>query len=165
MQPGYLLRNRYRIEKALAAGGFGETYLAIDLDYPGQPQVVVKHLKPAAQDPDTLKIAARLFEAEAKALAEMGRESDRLPTLYAYFQEQGQFYLVQEFIAGRTLTAELAGKSRSESETLAVLQGILSGLQVVHGRNKIHRDLKPDNIIRRAMDEKLVLIDFGAVGI
>jgi eukaryotic-like serine/threonine-protein kinase len=163
MKPGYLLRNRYRIEKNLATGGFGETYLAIDLDYPGQRQVVVKHLKPAAQDPGTLRIAARLFESEAKALAEMGETSNRVPMLYAYFEEQGQFYLVQEFIDGLTLTAELGNVARSESETLGILKEILAGLKVVHSKNKIHRDLKPDNIIRRAKDRRLVLIDFGAV--
>jgi eukaryotic-like serine/threonine-protein kinase len=160
MNPGDLLRNRYRIEKALAAGGFGETYMAIDLDYPGQRQVVVKHLKPASNDPGTLQIARRLFESEAQVLAELGETSDRLPALYAYFEEQGEFYLVQEFIAGQTLTAELAGRQLSEAETIEVLQGILA---VVHGKNKIHRDLKPDNIMRRAKDGKLVLIDFGAV--
>jgi eukaryotic-like serine/threonine-protein kinase len=163
MNPGDLLRNRYRIEKALAAGGFGETYLAIDLDYPGQRQVVVKHLKPASNDPGTLQIARRLFESEAQVLAELGETSDRLPALYAYFEEQGEFYLVQEFIAGQTLTAELAGRQLSEAEVIEVLQEILAGLAVIHGKNKIHRDLKPDNIIRRAKDGKLVLIDFGAV--
>jgi eukaryotic-like serine/threonine-protein kinase len=163
MNPGDLLRNRYRIEKALAAGGFGETYLAIDLDYPGQRQVVVKHLKPASNDPGTLQIARRLFESEAQVLAELGETSDRLPALYAYFEEQGEFYLVQEFIAGQTLTVELAGRQLSEAETIEVLQEILAGLAVVHGKNKIHRDLKPDNIMRRAKDGKLVLIDFGAV--
>jgi eukaryotic-like serine/threonine-protein kinase len=163
MNPGDLLRNRYRIEKALAAGGFGETYMAIDLDYPGQRQVVVKHLKPASNDPGTLQIARRLFESEAQVLAELGETSDRLPALYAYFEEQGEFYLVQEFIAGQTLTVELAGRQLSEAETIEVLQEILAGLAVVHGKNKIHRDLKPDNIMRRAKDGKLVLIDFGAV--
>jgi eukaryotic-like serine/threonine-protein kinase len=163
MQPGYILRNRYRIDRALAAGGFGETYLAIDLDYPGQRQVVVKHLKPAQQDPDTLRLAARLFESEAQALAEIGETSDRIPMLYAYFEEQGQFYLVQEFIAGVSLTQELGAQPLSEAQTLLILQEILVGLKVVHGKNKIHRDLKPDNIIRRTIDQKLVLIDFGAV--
>jgi eukaryotic-like serine/threonine-protein kinase len=163
MNPGDLLRNRYRIEKALAAGGFGETYMAVDLDYPGQRQVVVKHLKPASNDPGTLQIARRLFESEAQVLAELGETSDRLPALYAYFEEQGEFYLVQEFIAGQTLTAELSGRQLSEAETIEVLQEILAGLAVVHGKNKIHRDLKPDNIMRRAKDGKLVLIDFGAV--
>jgi eukaryotic-like serine/threonine-protein kinase len=163
MNPGDLLRNRYRIEKALAAGGFGETYLAVDLDYPGQRQVVVKHLKPAHSDPKTLEVARRLFEAEAKVLAELGETSDRLPALYAYFEEQGEFYLVQEFIEGQTLTMELAAGKLSEAQTIEVLQEILASLAVVHGKNKIHRDLKPDNIMRRAKDGKLVLIDFGAV--
>jgi eukaryotic-like serine/threonine-protein kinase len=175
MNPGDLLRNRYRIEKALAAGGFGETYMAIDIDYPGQRQVVVKHLKPASNDPNTLQIARRLFESEAQVLAELGETSDRLPALYAYFEEvfekqinrmvekRSEFYLVQEFIAGQTLTAELAGRQLSEAQTIEVLQGILAGLAVVHSKNKIHRDLKPDNIMRRAKDGKLVLIDFGAV--
>jgi tetratricopeptide (TPR) repeat protein/tRNA A-37 threonylcarbamoyl transferase component Bud32 len=163
MNPGELLRNRYRIEKALAAGGFGETYLAIDLDYPGQRQVVVKQLKPAQSDPATLEIARRLFESEAQVLADLGETSDRLPALYAYFEEQGEFYLVQEFIAGQTLTMDLAGRQLSESQTIEILQEILASLQVVHGKNKIHRDLKPDNIVRRTQDSKLVLIDFGAV--
>ena len=163
MNPGNILRNRYRIEKALAAGGFGETYLAIDEDYPGQPQVVVKKLKPAQSDPATLEIARRLFESEAKVLAELGKTSNRLPTLHAYFEEQGEFYLVQEFIAGPTLTMDLAGRQLFESETVEILREILAGLQVIHGQNKIHRDLKPDNIMRRLSDGKLVLIDFGAV--
>jgi eukaryotic-like serine/threonine-protein kinase len=163
MNPGNLLRNRYRIEKALAIGGFGETYLAIDLDYPGQRQVVVKQLKPAQSDPATLEVARRLFESEAQVLADLGETSDRLPALYACFEEQREFYLVQEFIAGQTLTMDLAGRQLSESQTVEILQEILAGLQVVHGKNKIHRDLKPDNIMRRTQDGKLVLIDFGAV--
>jgi serine/threonine protein kinase len=163
MNPGNLLRNRYRIEKALAIGGFGETYLAIDLDYPSQRRVVVKQLKPAQSDPATLAIARRLFESEAQVLADLGETSDRLPALYACFEEQGEFYLVQEFIAGQTLTIDLAGRRLSESQTVEILREILAGLQVVHGKNKIHRDLKPDNIMRRTQDGKLVLIDFGAV--
>jgi eukaryotic-like serine/threonine-protein kinase len=142
MNPGDLLRNRYRIEKALAAGGFGETYLAVDLDYPGQPEVVVKHLKPQQSDPQTLEIARRLFESEAGVLAELGKSSDRIPTLHAYFEEKGEFYLVQEFIAGQTLTKELANKKLLESETIGILREILVGLREVHGKNKIHRDLK-----------------------
>jgi eukaryotic-like serine/threonine-protein kinase len=165
MNPGDLLRNRYRIEKALAAGGFGETYLAVDLDYPGQPKVVVKHLKPQQSDPKTLELARRLFESEARVLAELGKNSDRIPTLHAYFEEQGEFYLVQEFIEGQTLTAELrqARGKLPEAQVIEILQEILAGLQEMHKKDKIHRDLKPDNIIRRAQDGQLVLIDFGAV--
>jgi eukaryotic-like serine/threonine-protein kinase len=163
MNPGDVLRNRYRIEKALAAGGFGETYLAIDLNYPGNPQVVVKHLKPSNKDPRTLEAAWRLLESEAKVLADLGKNSERIPTFYTYFVEQDEFYLVLEFIEGQTLTAELSDAKLTELEICQVLREILVGLQEVHSANKIHRDLKPDNIIRRAEDGKLVLIDFGSV--
>jgi serine/threonine protein kinase len=163
MQSGYLLRNRYRIDKPLFAGGFGETYIAIDEDYPDKRRVVVKQLKPQSNDPSVLEIARRLFESEAATLAKLGEKTDRIPMLYAYFEERGEFYLVQEFIQGQTLTQELGNRRLSEAETLKIVTEILAGLIEVHRRNIIHRDLKPDNIIRRSSDRKLVLIDFGAV--
>jgi eukaryotic-like serine/threonine-protein kinase len=162
MPPGYLLRNRYSIQKPLASGFFGDTYLAIDCDY-YQRQVVVKHLKPQSKDPALLLIARRLFETEAMALRKLGDLTDRIPTLYAYFEEQNEFYLVQEFIEGQTLSQELANGRLSTVTTIQILREILTGLSVVHAENMIHRDLKPDNIIRRSSDRVLVLIDFGAV--
>jgi eukaryotic-like serine/threonine-protein kinase len=163
MQSGYMLRNRYRIQSPLSAGGFGETYLALDEDYPGKRQVVVKHLKPRSNDSAVLQIARRLFETEAMTLAKLGERTERLPTLYAHFEEGGEFYLVQEYIEGHTLTQELAVGKLSEAQTIEIIQNTLTGLKIVHGQNIIHRDLKPDNIIRRASDRQLVLIDFGAV--
>jgi eukaryotic-like serine/threonine-protein kinase len=163
MQTGQLLCNRYRIEKHLAGGAFGQTYLAVDTHLPSHQQVVVKLLKPSSNDPVMLQLAQRLFDMEAATLETLGKDNDRIPSLYAYFELGGEFYLVQEFIAGTTLTKELQGRKLSESETLAILQEILTGLSTVHAKNLIHRDLKPDNIIRRDSDRKLVLIDFGAV--
>jgi eukaryotic-like serine/threonine-protein kinase len=179
MQPGDLLRKRYRIQKALSAGGFGETYLAVEEnpDYPIPRKVVVKHLKPQDKDPELLEVARRLFKTEAKTLAALGETTDRIPTLYAYFEEtsnwlfqkRSEFYLVQEWIDGHTLTAELAQGKRSEAQTIEIIHQILTGLSLVHHPERsninptIHRDLKPDNIIRRASDNKLVLIDFGNV--
>jgi eukaryotic-like serine/threonine-protein kinase len=163
MQPGKLLCDRYRVEKALAAGGFGQTFLAVDTHLPSNPQVVVKLLKPSSNDPATLKIEQRLFNTEAETLERLGKDNDRIPSLYAYFPLQGEFYLVQEYIDGTTFTDELQGRKISESETLLILQEILTGLTKVHSQNIIHRDLKPDNIIRRKIDRKLILIDFGAV--
>jgi eukaryotic-like serine/threonine-protein kinase len=162
MQPGQLLCDRYRVEKALAAGGFGETFLAVDTHLPSNPQVVVKLLKPSSNDPATLKIAQRLFKQEAEILERLGKDNPRIPSLYAYLELRGEFYLVQEYIAGTTLTGELQGWKLSESDTIAILKEILTGLKTVHP-DVIHRDLKPDNIIRRGSDRKLVLIDFGAV--
>jgi serine/threonine protein kinase len=163
MQSGYLLRNRYRIENRLSAGGFGETYISIDEDYPNKRRVVVKHLKPQSKDPSVLLMARRLFNDEGVTLANLGEKTDRIPTLYAYFEENQEFYLVQELIEGQTLTQELGTRRLSETETIEIVREILLGLTEVHGSRIVHRDLKPDNIIRRSSDRKLVLIDFGAV--
>jgi serine/threonine protein kinase len=163
MQSGHLLRNRYRIENRLSAGGFGETYIAVDEDYPDKRRLVVKHLKPQSNDPVVLDTARRLFNAEAVTLAKLGEKTELIPTLYAYFEENKEFYLVQEFIEGQTLAQELGTRKLSEAETLKVVCEILTVLTEVHINRIIHRDLKPDNIIRRSRDRQLVLIDFGAV--
>ncbi len=163
VQPGHLLNHRYRIERKLAAGAFGQTFIAVDTQLPSQSQVVVKLLKPQSNDPATLQIAKRLFKQEAENLERLGRDNDRIPSLYAYFESCGEFYLVQEFIEGGMLAEELDGTQLSESATLSILQEILTGLTKVHSQKLIHRDLKPGNIIRRQQDGKLVLIDFGAV--
>jgi eukaryotic-like serine/threonine-protein kinase len=162
MQPGKLLCDRYQIDRPLAPGGFGQTFVAVDTHLPSHPQVVVKLLKPINNDPATLKITQRLFNTEAAILERLGKDNDRIPSLHAHFPLNGEFYLVQEYIEGQTLTQELQGQRISESDTLAILKEILTGLMTVHP-TVIHRDLKPDNIIRRAKDRKLVLIDFGAV--
>jgi serine/threonine protein kinase/predicted TPR repeat methyltransferase len=163
MQSGHLLRNRYRIENRLSAGGFGETYIAVDEDYPDKRRVVVKHLKPQSTNPTVLEFARRLFENEGVTLAKLGEKTDLIPTLYAYFEEDREFYLVQEFIEGQTLTQELGTRRLSEPETIAIVREILVVLTEVHRQRIVHRDLKPDNIIRRSRDRQLVLIDFGAV--
>ena len=160
---GRTLRNHYQIIKFLGKGGFGHTYLAKDLDLPGHPQCVVKHLKPQNADPDLILIAKRLFETEAQTLYKLGSLHDQIPKLSAHFEENGEFYLVQDFIAGHDLTKELIpGKKLSESYTITLLHKILEILAIVHQQKVIHRDLKPDNLMRR-QDGKIVLIDFGAV--
>ncbi|MEG4442781.1 bifunctional serine/threonine-protein kinase/formylglycine-generating enzyme family protein [Microcoleus sp. AT9_B5] len=160
---GRTLRNHYQIIKFLGKGGFGHTYLAKDLDLPGHPQCVVKHLKPQNADPALLLIARRLFEAEAQTLYKLGKLHDQIPKLSAHFEENGEFYLVQDFIAGHDLTKELIlGKKLSESYTITLLHNILEILAIVHQQKVIHRDLKPDNLMRRE-DSKIILIDFGAV--
>ncbi len=139
------------------------TYLAMDCEYYRPKYVIVKHLKPQDKSYSLLQIARRLFEAEALALKKLGDLTDRIPTLYAYFEERGEFYLVQEFVEGQTLSQELSNSKKTTIETIQILREILVTLNFVHAENTIHRDLKPDNIIRRSSDSALVLIDFGAV--
>ncbi|MBD2312078.1 SUMF1/EgtB/PvdO family nonheme iron enzyme [Desertifilum sp. FACHB-1129] len=160
---GTVLRNRYKLLKTLGSGGFGDTYLATDQDLPTHPHCVVKHLKPKDSNPEILVDARRLFETEAKILHRLGNAHDRIPKLFAFFEENGEFYLVQEYIDGQDLGKELLpGKRLSESEVTRLLEDILSVLKVAHENNVIHRDIKPANLMRRK-DGRIVLIDFGAV--
>lgn len=159
---GELLAGRYNIKKQLGGGGFAVTYLAEDTKNLNRPHRAVKQLKSQTTDPKTLEKVRELFQREAAILEKL--KHDRLPKLLDYFEENGEFFLVQEFIDGRVLTAEItADKLWTEAEVITLLKDILETLNFVHQNKVIHRDLKPDNLIRRARDNKIVLIDFGAV--
>jgi serine/threonine protein kinase len=145
---GQLLRGRYEIIQKLGGGGFGETFLARDNDLPGKPFCVVKQLK-LNHPPEILPTVRRLFDTEAKTLYQLGK-SDQIPRLLAHFEENQQFYLVQEYIDGHVLKQEIqSGKQLSEQQTIAILYDVLSILEFVHQQGVIHRDIKPDNLIRR----------------
>ncbi|NJL82024.1 MAG: serine/threonine protein kinase, partial [Chloroflexaceae bacterium] len=158
------LNNRYRIEKTLGRGGFGQTFLASDTHMPSGRQCVIKQLQPAVQDPATERWILDCFQREAATLEELGEAHPQIPCLYAYFAEAGQFFLVQEYIPGPTLQQKVRDSGPfSESAVCSLLADILPVLDFVHSRRIIHRDIKPDNIILREKDGKPVLIDFGAV--
>lgn len=160
---GQLLDGRYQVIQVLGAGGFGQTYIAKDTRRPGNPTCVVKHLKPASSEPNFLETARRMFTSEAEALERLGYH-DQIPRLLAYFEQNQEFYLVQEFIEGHPLSTELQpGQHWEESRVIHLLQEVLGILEFVHNQGVIHRDVKPDNIIRRRRDNRLVLLDFGAV--
>jgi serine/threonine-protein kinase len=160
---GKLLDRRYQIVSALARGGFGQTYIAEDTRRPGNPRCVLKHLKPASTDPMLLENARRLFTREAETLEVLGHHK-QIPQLLAYFEEEEEFYLVQELIDGKTLSEELStGGHWSEERVCRMLREVLTVLEFVHAHGVIHRDIKPDNLIRRQSDQKLVLVDFGTV--
>jgi len=156
--------NRYRPIRELAAGGFGKTFLAEDTQMPSKRLCAIKQLKPIADNPGLHQLVLQRFQREAAILEALGDPIDRIPKLYAYFESAGQFYLVQEWIEGVTLTekVERDGPLR-ETEVRSILLSLLSLLELVHGQGIVHRDIKPDNIILRQVDGKPVLIDFGAV--
>jgi serine/threonine protein kinase, bacterial len=160
---GQLLAGHYRVLQVLGAGGFGQTYITEDLHLPGNPKCVLKHLKPASADRSLLELARKLFEKEAIVMQKLGNH-DRIPRLLAYFEEQQEFYLVQEYIPGHPLSAELSeGQRWREEQVVELLQEILEILTFIHAQGVIHRDIKPDNIMRREIDRRLILIDFGAI--
>ena len=158
---GKILTGRYEVVKKLGAGGFGQIFLAKDRHLPGNPLCVVKKLKP--KDPKVFDLAKRKFEDEANSLYRLGKH-DQIPRLQAHFEESGNFYLVEDYIEGQSLDRVLVeGKPLSKQEAIDLLADILQVLVFVHSQNAIHRDIKPTNLIRRASDGKIVLIDFGAV--
>ncbi|MBD2437207.1 protein kinase domain-containing protein [Nostoc sp. FACHB-110] len=155
-----VLRNRYRPIKSLGGGGFGKTYLAEDIDKLNE-LCVIKQFAPQAQGTASLNKATELFEQEAKRLHQLGKHP-QIPTLLAYFNEDNRLYLVQELIEGQNLLEELQQQGTfNEQKVKELLLDLLGILKTVHQHKVIHRDIKPDNIIRRN-DGKLVLIDFGA---
>lgn len=109
-----------------------------------------------------LKKAIELFQDEAMRLEQLG-EHPQIPQLFAYFEQDNNLYLVQEFIAGQNLYQELNQRlPYAENEVHDLLFDLLPVLKFIHTQHVIHRDIKPQNIIRRQKDGRLVLIDFGA---
>ncbi|GAB1542532.1 hypothetical protein NUACC21_52060 [Scytonema sp. NUACC21] len=173
------MRGHYRVTNVLSdEGGFGRTYLAEDLDKLNE-RCVVKQLAPKVQGTWAIKKAVESFQQEAQRLQKLGRHP-QIPTLLAYFEEENYLYLVQEFVDGQNLLRELQQRLiYNETEIRKVLLNLLPVLQFIHEKGVIHRDIKPQNIMRRSLQRnrqrernfsplkqveegELVLIDFGA---
>lgn len=155
-----LLGDRYQLLRYIGKGGFGRTFLAADLSSPEQSLGVMKQLRSKRQKSSTGK---KLFEREARILGEIGNHP-QIPSLIDYFEDRGQFFLIQEYIFGQNLKQEIKQHGTlSESQTKQALKEILLILKYVHSHQIIHRDIKPSNILLRHSDRKLVLIDFGLV--
>lgn len=160
---GAILAGHYHVVKPLGGGGFGQTFLARDSHLPGQPLCVVKQFKPRLSASKSLQVAKRLFDLEAETLYRLGNH-EQIPRLLAHFEQEGEFYLVQEYIEGWSLDQELERRQQlNEVEVVDLLRDVLQVLAFVHKQNVIHRDIKPSNLIRRKLDRRIILIDFGAV--
>ncbi len=155
-----LLRDRYQILRFIGQGGFGKTFLAADVSHLHPSLCVIKQLNAKRQNSS---MGRKLFQREARILGAIG-DNCHIPQLIDYFEEQQQFYLVQDYIYGQNLQQEVTKQGvLDETQTKQVLEELLLILQQVHSHNIIHRDVKPSNIIRRQKDGKLILIDFGMV--
>ncbi|MBO0350336.1 serine/threonine protein kinase [Phormidium pseudopriestleyi FRX01] len=167
-----LLNNRYRILQELGMGGFGQTFLAEDTQMPSKRRCVIKQLKPVTGNPAVYQMVQERFAREAAVLEQLGDGNAQIPKLFAYFELEGQFYLVQEWIEGGTLGKKVQTVGTlSEAEVRSLLTKILPVLSYVHSFRIVHRDIKPDNIMLRPSnpgsfspgEDVPVLIDFGSV--
>ncbi|MCW6036141.1 serine/threonine protein kinase [Spirulina subsalsa FACHB-351] len=163
---GQLLNRRYEIVQVLSSGAFGQTYIAQDITQPGRPRCVVKYYQSNRDYPNLLKTSRRIFVSEVETLKKLGNH-DQIPQFFDCFEENQGFYLVQELIIGQTLSTELSfaryGEPTAKKEQVVyLLRDLLTVLDYVHRQGVIHCDVKPNNIIRRIEDGRLILIDFGA---
>jgi serine/threonine protein kinase len=173
------LKGLYEAIALIGQGGMGRTFRAIDLGRLGQP-CAIKQFLPQFQNQQSrtklMQKAIALFESEAAQLKELGSHP-QIPELISYFEEDDCLYLVQELIEGENLYNELQTKGIfTETQIYQFLEEMLPVLQFIHDRQVIHRDIKPDNIIRKKSitnyelgitnyelpDPSLVLVDFGA---
>ena len=163
--PNKLLNQRYRLNKILGRGGFGSTYLAEDTGR-FHELCALKEIIPDRTSPEILAKSRQLFQREAATLYKL--QHPQIPQFRATFEEEGSWFLVQDYIEGKTLRESLRsrlaeGALFSEAEVLRLLKQILPVLDYLHGEGIIHRDISPENIIVRENDGLPVLIDFGVV--
>lgn len=153
------LVGRYEVTETLGGGGFAITYLAKDIMQPSKPLCVVKQLRPNQTHPRVIDF----FSKEAAILEKLGKHP-QIPQLLAHFEQDDNLYIVQEYIQGHDLSKEISpGKRLSEAYVRKLLQDVLEVLSFVHEYGVIHRDIKPQNLMRRREDGKIFIIDFGAV--
>ena len=164
----------FEFHRVLGYGGFGITYLGwnMALDIP----VAIKEYLPAdlatrEQDlsvvPQTTQAASDFqwglerFLDEARILARF--QHPNIVRVHHFFEAHSTAYIAMDYVEGEDLSAYLTRMGTlSEDELKAILYPLLSALEVIHGADFLHRDIKPGNIVLRDADGAPVLLDFGA---
>ncbi|MCW5771591.1 MAG: protein kinase [Rhodospirillaceae bacterium] len=168
----------YRLRGVLGAGGFGVTYLAeeIALSRSEARLVALKEFLPSSiaarvsgsrevrslrrQDAPAFRQLLDRFLGEAETLARF--DHPNIVPVLRYFEANGTAYIVMKFAEGESLGSILKRRGKlTEAEIRWFLPGLLDGLEEVHRRNFLHRDVKPDNVLVGSGGHAM-LIDFGA---
>ncbi|MDZ8054950.1 MAG: protein kinase domain-containing protein [Aulosira sp. ZfuVER01] len=169
IQPGQVLGDRYLIVRQIGQGGFGRTYLAEDINR-FRELCVLKEFSPQVQTAYVLQKAEELFQREASVLYKL--QHPQIPRFRENFRisldGKEYLFLVQDYVEGQTYnsllnTRQQQGLRFTEAEIRQLLQQILPVLEYIHSLGVIHRDISPDNLILRKLDQLPVLIDFGGV--
>lgn len=167
LRDGVILNNRYRIVKQIGQGGFGRAYLAEDINR-YRELCVLKEFAPQVESDRELRKAEDLFERESGILYRL--QHSQIPKFEALLQtridRKQSLFLVQEYVEGESYWELLKRYGKlTEAEVKDMIWDLLPVLNYIHNADLIHRDISPDNLIRRESDGKTVLIDFGCVKI
>ncbi len=163
MEAVELLQGRYSIQETIAKGGMGVAFLARDIKKANR-RCLIKQFHLSKENIEYQSVLLPYFQKEASTLKRLGNAVERIPKMYDYFEADGEYYLVQEFIEGQTLQkrVELDGPF-NESQVRRFLLDFLDTIAKIHRHEILHRDINPRNIILRKGDSAPILIDFGIV--
>ena len=175
LQVGTILHGTYKIESYLASGGFGNTYLAKNIEFDETYAIKEFFVKGVCQrDGDSTTISVsnaentnsfeqqrEKFKKEARRLRSLS--NPHIVKVYDLFEENGTAYYVMDYVDGENLSARLKRTNAplAESEVRNYLNQILDGLEAIHNKGMFHLDIKPANIMVDSHDV-VKLIDFGA---
>ena len=175
LAPGTLLAGRYLTGRILGRGGFGITYLGLDLQL--QIRVAVKELflkavslrdresgrVLAAGGKESLFASCRgRFLREARILAMLDeKDAEGIVTVRDYFEENGTAYIVMEYIEGMTLRDKIGREGRMDyRQMMACVRPFCRAVMKIHSFNVVHKDISPENIMI-TQEGRVRLLDFG----
>lgn len=176
LQPGAVLQGgKYRIERILGEGGFGNTYVATNTDFDERVAIKEFFMKDVTERDEVTSTVTvsnvtnyssfveqkEKFKVEARRLRKL--RNPHIVRVHDLFEENGTVYYVMDYIDGKSLSEWMkqSDKPFTEQEVRKMLPQILEGLKAIHDANQWHLDIKPANIMMDN-DGQIKIIDFGA---
>ena len=175
LKVGTILHGTYRIDSYLSSGGFGNTYVATNIEFEERVAIKEFFMKGVTQRDDnqtTVSVSnlentnsfqeqKEKFKKEARRLRKL--QNEHIVKVHDMFDENGTAYYVMDYVDGENLAERLkrTGRPMTESEVRLILPQILDALKAVHNEGFCHLDIKPSNIMLEK-GGKIKLIDFGA---
>ena len=154
LSKGQRINDRYEIIKSIGEGGMANVYLAKDTIL--ERHVALKVLRGDLESDDKF---IRRFQREAKSVSDLSHPN--IVEVYDIGEEDGQHYIVMEYIDGRTLKQLIHKRGAlTVPEVVDIMTQLTDGLSAAHDAYIIHRDIKPQNIM--ILDNGMIKItDFG----
>jgi len=158
LQPGTVLHGKYEIEKLFHVGGMGYVYLAKDKTLADRLCIIKQIKESTKSDPETLG----KLQNEALTMAKLNHPN--VATVFEHFVENNYYFLVVEYIVGKTLSEIFTERNGqlTEKEVVNWAISVCDVLTYIHSQGVIHRDISPDNIMV-TKEGTVKFIDFGTM--